>query len=304
MGNLLLLNGSHHAVAAATATRGASAITIATASGGGSAAQRRPCNNDEGGSEGMDSDGDGRDGDSEGSANEAEGRGKSGAAKEADSGAGGAEAGVELVLELGEAAEHVVEIVGVGVVRGREGVVMAVEFEKDFQGPTALGLAEVKAQRLLLRLYNVEELMERRIELTRSIDVAVEHEAYLGGVFALVEVVRDQTGEGVGLGLAKCLFHALSVGLKHLLQKKPLPLPLPLVVVLFLRVPLHLIMVVVVMDLMNPRPNLIVGLGLDGEPVLVGESGGGRGLRARSSLRSGRWGRMRMDIGSRSCSSW
>lgn len=296
MGNLLLLNGSHHAAAAATATRGASAI----ASGGGSAAQRRPCNNDEGGSEGMDSDGDGRDGDSEGSANEAEGRGKSGAAKEADSGAGGAEASVELVLELGEAAEHVVEIVGVGVVRGREGVVMAVELEKDFQGPTALGLAEVKAQRLLLRLYNVEELMERRIELTCSIDVAVEHEAYLGGVFALVEVVRDQTGEGVGLGLAKRLFHALSVGLKHLLQKKPLPL----VVVLFLRVPLHLIMVVVVMDLMNPRPNLIVGLGLDCEPVLVGESGGGRGLRARSSLRSGRWGRMRMDIGSRSCSSW
>lgn len=296
MGNLLLLNGSHHAAAAATATRGASAI----ASGGGSAAQRRPCNNDEGGSEGMDSDGDGRDGDSEGSANEAEGRGKSGAAKEADSGAGGAEASVELVLELGEAAEHVVEIVGVGVVRGREGVVMAVELEKDFQGPTALGLAEVEAQRLLLRLYNVEELMERRIVLTRSIDVAVEHEAYLGGVFALVEVVRDQTGEGVGLGLAKRLFHALSVGLKHLLQKKPLPL----VVVLFLRVPLHLIMVVVVMDLMNPRPNLIVGLGLDCEPVLVGESGGGRGLRARSSLRSGRWGRMRMDIGSRSCSSW
>lgn len=248
----------------------------------------------------MDSDGDGRDGDSEGSANEAEGRGKSGAAKEADSGAGGAEASVELVLELGEAAEHVVEIVGVGVVRGREGVVMAVELEKDFQGPTALGLAEVKAQRLLLRLYNVEELMERRIELTCSIDVAVEHEAYLGGVFALVEVVRDQTGEGVGLGLAKRLFHALSVGLKHLLQKKPLPL----VVVLFLRVPLHLIMVVVVMDLMNPRPNLIVGLGLDCEPVLVGEIGGGRGLRARSSLRSGRWGRMRMDIGSRSCSSW
>lgn len=296
MGNLLLLNGSHHAAAAATATRGASAI----ASGGGSAAQRRPCNNDEGGSEGMDSDGDGRDGDSEGSANEAEGRGKSGAAKEADSGAGGAEASVELVLELGEAAEHVVEIVGVGVVRGREGVVMAVELEKDFQGPTALGLAEVEAQRLLLRLYNVEELMERRIVLTRSIDVAVEHEAYLGGVFALVEVVRDQTGEGVGLGLAKRLFHALSVGLKHLLQKKPLPL----VVVLFLRVPLHLIMVVVVMDLMNPRPNLIVGLGLDCEPVLVGEIGGGRGLRARSSLRSGRWGRMRMDIGSRSCSSW
>lgn len=298
MGNLLLLNGSHHAAAAATATRRASAI----ASGGGSAAQRRPCNNDEGGSEGMDSDGDGRDGDSEGSANEAEGGGKSGAAKEADSGAGGAEAGVELVLELGEAAEHIVEIVGVGIVRGREGVVVAVELEKDFQGPTALGLAEVEAQRLLLRLYNVEELMERRIELTRSIDVAVEHEAYLGGVFALVEVVRDQTGEGVGLGLAKRLFHALSVGLKHLLQKKPLPLPLMLRV--RIQVPLHLIMVVVVLDLMNPRPNLIVGLGLDGEPVLVGESGGGRGLRARSSLRSGRWGRMRMDIGSRSCSSW
>lgn len=89
----------------------------------------------------MDCDSHSRDGDSNGSANEAEGGGKSGAANEADFGAGGAEAAVELELELGEATAHVVQIGGVGVVRGREGVVVEVELKKDVQGPTALGLA-------------------------------------------------------------------------------------------------------------------------------------------------------------------
>lgn len=117
MRNLLLLSGSHHGGGAASATTRASAIAS------GSAAQRRSCDNDKGGSEGVDSDGNGRDSDSDGSANETEGRGKSCTAEKANSGARGAEAAVELVLELGEGAAHLVEIVGVGVVRRRERVV-------------------------------------------------------------------------------------------------------------------------------------------------------------------------------------
>lgn len=143
IGNFLLLSGSH---GAAIATTAASTRARARASASGSAAQRRRCNNDEGGSESMDCDSHSRDGDSNGSANEAEGGGKSGAVNEADFGAGGAEAAVELELELGEATAHVVQIGGVGVVRGREGVVVEVELKKDVQGPTALGLAEAEVE--------------------------------------------------------------------------------------------------------------------------------------------------------------
>lgn len=158
----------------------------------------------------------------------------------------------------------------------------------------------------------VEELVERSIELACSIDAAVEEQqAGLGRVLALVEVVGDQASEGVGLGEAKRLLDALSVGLKHSPQQK-LVLPLtPAVAALFiirfvvvLLLQRQLIMtriMVVVVDLMNLGPNFIVGLALDGAGVLVGESGGGRCLRARSSLRRGRRMRMSIAIGSRCC---
>ena len=64
--------------------------------------------------------------------------------------------------------------------------------------------------------------MDGGVEGTRSIDAPVEEQAEMGGVLAVAEVVGDQTSEGVGLDVAKGLFHALSVGLKHLGQHQSL----------------------------------------------------------------------------------
>lgn len=103
--------------------------------------------------------------------------------------------------------------------------------------------------------------MEGGVEGTRSIDAPVEEQAEMGGVLAVAEVVGDQTSGGVGLGVAKGLFHALSVGLKHLGQHQSLLL-------LF-------IFIFILLEDVNLRPNLTVGIALDGEGVLAGESGQG-----------------------------
>lgn len=66
------------------------------------------------------------------------GRG-SDARAEADSRAGIAEPAIELLLELGEGAAHVIEVVGV---RTRERVVEAVEFMEKVEGAIALRLRE------------------------------------------------------------------------------------------------------------------------------------------------------------------
>lgn len=103
--------------------------------------------------------------------------------------------------------------------------------------------------------------MEGGVEGTRSIDAPVEEQAEMGGVLAVAEVVGDQTSGGVGLGVAKGLFHALSVGLKHLGQHQSLLL-------LF-------IFIFILLEDVNLGPNLTVGIALDGEGVLAGESGQG-----------------------------
>lgn len=105
--------------------------------------------------------------------------------------------------------------------------------------------------------------MERGVKGTRSIDAPVEKQAEMGGVLAVAEVVGDQTSEGVGLGVAKGLFHALSVGLKHLGQHQSLLL---LFVFFF---------IFILLEDVNLRPNLVVGSALDSEGVLAGESGQG-----------------------------
>lgn len=105
--------------------------------------------------------------------------------------------------------------------------------------------------------------MEGGVEGTRSIDAPVEEQAEMGGVLAVAEVVGDQTSGGVGLGVAKGLFHALSVGLKHLGQHQSLLL-------LFI-----FIFIFILLEDVNLRPNLTVGIALDGEGVLAGESGQG-----------------------------
>lgn len=121
-----------------------------------------------------------------------------------------AEAAIELVLEVGEEAAGVVQVVvGVG---GRERVVVAVELGEDVKSVGALRVVEAEV------LENVEEFVERGVEVTRPVDAAVEEQTEVGGVLGVAEVVGDETSEGVGLGVAEGLFHALSIGLKHLLQ--------------------------------------------------------------------------------------
>lgn len=101
------------------------------------AAAQRPCHNK--GSQCVGCDGGSGSHHSDGSANEADSGGNSGSANAANFGAGGVEAAIELVLEVGEATARVREVVGV---RGRERVVVAVELEEDVQGATALGLVQ------------------------------------------------------------------------------------------------------------------------------------------------------------------
>lgn len=123
------------------------------------------------------------------------------------------------MLELREAAAHVAEVVGV---RTRKRVVQAVEFEEKVEGAIALGLGEkgrvgagVGFQRK-----DVEEGVERVVKGARTIDAVVEEEAETVGVLAMVEVGFDESGEGVGLGVAKRVFNAFAVGAKHLCQLK------------------------------------------------------------------------------------
>jgi hypothetical protein len=150
-----------------------------------------------------------------GSANETNGGGGSSAA---DTRAGLADAGVELLLELGEAFAHVVEVVGVG---GRERVVEAVELEEDVEGAIALGLGEKGRVGLRVRVErkDFEEGVERVVEEACTVDALVEEDAETGGVLAMVEISFDESGEGVGLGVSKGVFNAFSVGVKHLRQQ-------------------------------------------------------------------------------------
>jgi hypothetical protein len=153
----------------------------------------------------------------DGSANETNSRGGCSMAEEADTGAGLADAGVELLLELAEAASHVVEIVGIG---GRERVVEVVELEEEVEGAIALGLGEKGRVGLRVRVErkDVKEGVERVVEEACTVNAVVEEEAEMGGVLAVVEVIFDKSSEGVGLGVAKGVFNAFSVGLKHLRQ--------------------------------------------------------------------------------------
>lgn len=153
----------------------------------------------------------------DGSANDTNGGGGGGTAEEADTRAGPADAGVELLLELGEAAAHVVEVVGFG---GRERVVEVVELEEEVEGAIALGLGEKGRVGLRVRVErkDIEEGMERVVDYACAVDAVVEEEAEMGGVLAVVEVSFDKSGEGVGLGVAKGVFNAFSVGVKHLRQ--------------------------------------------------------------------------------------
>lgn len=89
-------------------------------------------------------------------ADETKGGGSVGTAEVANLGAGLTEAAVELFLELGEAAAHLMEasviivftvvVIFSGVVvtgvRGREGVVELVELDEGVESPGALGLGE------------------------------------------------------------------------------------------------------------------------------------------------------------------
>lgn len=40
----------------------------------------------------------------------------------------------------------------------------------------------------------------------------------MGGVFAMFKIGRDEMGECVGFGIAKCFLHAFPVGLKDFIQ--------------------------------------------------------------------------------------
>lgn len=134
-------------------------------------------------------------------------------AEAVDARAGLAEAAVEMFLELGEAVVHVVE--AVGVMRS-ERVYGAIELPEEVEGAVALGLGEggmgggVRVKR--------KKGVETRVEASRSTDAAEKEVAEMGGLFGAVEVGFRESGEGVGLGVAKGVFNAFSVGLKHLRQ--------------------------------------------------------------------------------------
>lgn len=152
-----------------------------------------------------------------GGANTTNGRRSSGAAEEADSRAGLAEAAIELLLELGEAAAHVIEVVGM---RTRERIVEAVEFKENVEGAIALGLGEEGRVEVGVRVKrkDFEEGMERVVEGTCTINAMEEEKAENGGFLAVFEIGFDKKGEGVGLGVAKGVFHAITAGVKHLCQ--------------------------------------------------------------------------------------
>jgi hypothetical protein len=118
-----------------------------------------------------------------------------------------------MFLELGEAAAHVVETVG--VMRG-ERVSGEIELLEEVEGAVALGLSEggigggVRVKR--------KEGVEARVEISRTRKAAEKEVADIGGVFGAVEVGFGECGEGVGLGVEKSVFHAFWVWVKHLLR--------------------------------------------------------------------------------------
>lgn len=119
---------------------------------------------------------------------------------------------VEMFLELGEAVAHVVETVG--VMRG-ERVSAEIELLEEVEGMVALGLGEggmgggVRVKR--------KKGVETRVEDSRTREAAEKEVADMGGVFGAVEVGFGESGEGVGLGVEKGVFHAIWVWIKHLL---------------------------------------------------------------------------------------
>lgn len=101
-----------------------------------------------------------------------------------------------------------------------ERVSRAIELPEEVEDAVALGLGEggtgggVRVQRKDVS----EEGVETRVEGSRTTDAAEEEVAEMGGVFGADEVGFGETGEGVGLGVEKGVFHAFSVWVKHLLQ--------------------------------------------------------------------------------------
>lgn len=148
---------------------------------------------------------------------------------------------IELLLELGEAAANVVKVLGVG---GRERVIERVELEENVKGTITLGLAEAGG---IIRSEKVDEIVERGIESADEKEAAMEDKAKMGGVLTVVEVGRDEAGDGIGFDATEGCFHALPVGLKHPLQQKNSA-------ILILRVLINLVYVVV----SNGGPYLIV----------------------------------------------
>lgn len=102
--------------------------------------------------------------------------------------------------------------------------------------------------------------MERGVEGTCTIDAIEEEKTENSGFLAVFEISFDKKGEGVGLGVAKGVFHAITVGVKHLFQSE-------LVVGVFLEICRG--------GKLNSGPYLVVGVGLDSEGILTSKVNGG-----------------------------
>ncbi|PON50492.1 hypothetical protein TorRG33x02_314180 [Trema orientale] len=139
-----------------------------------------------------------------------------------------------------------------------------IELEEDVEGPVAVGLGEG----LGVIRKKVEEVVERGVEGTGAEDAALEVEAEVGGVLAVVEVVGDEGGEGVGLGATKGLLDGIAVRLKEGVQ-----------------VQVQVQVQIQIQDRgcgcfvfpedvnLNGGAYLFVGVGLDGEGVLASDIG-------------------------------
>lgn len=109
--------------------------------------------------------------------------------------------------------------------------------------------------------------MKRGIERVGVMDATVEKETELGCVLAVIEVVRDETGEGVGPCMPKGILDTFSVGSKDMGQPQLLDIlfSLPVCVLVWVCV----CVVILVADV-NLGPYLVVGIGLDSEGVFAG----------------------------------
>lgn len=111
---------------------------------------------------------------------------------------------------------------------------------------------------------------------TSTIYAFVEREAESGYIFAVFKVGRNQASEGsIGVGVAKNLVDAISVGVKHMRQAQLMSIRIPV------------FNNILNLDLLfNPGAHLIVRIGLHGESILATEIEGGRELSSAGSGRS------------------